>query len=228
MQLQINNHPYQPRRLNILDLARKNYKEVWDLQLELHKNRFENRIPDTLILVEHNPVITLGKSGQQNNILISEEELQKKGIEVYRVERGGDATFHGPGQLVGYPIFNIKQGFAGIRPFIEKIEEVIIRVLHDFGISAKKYEKTIGVWTNYGKICSIGIAVRSWISFHGFALNVNTELGYFNLIHPCGFSELKITSMAEILKTPVDFQRVKNKIINQFASQFKKETIKYA
>ena len=224
MQQKINNHPYQTRRLDILDLGRKNYKEVWDIQLELHKNRVENRIPDTLILVEHNPVITLGKSGLQNNILISEEELQKKGIEFYQVERGGDATFHGPGQLVGYPIFNIKQGLAGIRPFIEKIEEVIIRVLHDFRISAKKHEKMIGVWTDEGKICSIGIAVRRWVSFHGFALNVNTDLSYFDLIYPCGYKEIKIVSMKKILNNEISMDMVKERVIKNFCILFQKKS----
>jgi lipoate-protein ligase B len=202
--------------LRILDLGLRDYKEVWSLQKELHSKRVINNIPDTLILVEHNPVITLGKSGRQENIKIPLKLLKEKGIEFYHIERGGDVTFHGPGQLVGYPIFNIKMGLAGIKPFIEKIEEIIIATLNEFGITANKREKMIGVWVGDKKICSIGIAVKQWVSFHGFALNVNNDLGYFDLINPCGFKDIKMTSMQEILKNPVDMEGLKEVVINKF------------
>ncbi len=226
MQPKRNNQFYNAAQLNILDLGTKDYKEVWKLQLNLHNSRVKGLIPDTLILVEHNPVITIGKSGARENLLVSTQELENMGIEFYRVERGGDATFHGPGQIVGYPVFDIKNGLAGIRPFIERIEGVIIRVLEDFGISAKRREKMIGVWTDYGKICSIGIAVRRWVSFHGFALNVNTDLKYFGYINPCGFRQLRMTSMAEILKERVDLSRVKQSIADHFVGLFKKSGFK--
>uniref|UniRef100_A0A7V1EI18 Octanoyltransferase n=1 Tax=candidate division WOR-3 bacterium TaxID=2052148 RepID=A0A7V1EI18_UNCW3 len=206
--------------LKILNLGLRNYKEVWDLQKELHSKRVAEEIPDTLILVEHNPVVTLGKSGKDENIKVSSKFLQEKGIELYHIERGGDVTFHGPGQLVGYPVFNIKKGLAGIKPFIEKIEDAIISTLGDFKISAEKKEKMIGVWVGEKKICSIGVAIKRWVSFHGFALNVNNDLKYFDLINPCGFKDIKMTSMQEILNYMVEMARVKKAVIKNFAVIF--------
>jgi len=206
--------------LKVLDLGVRNYKEIWDLQKELHSKRVAEEIPDTLILVEHNPVVTLGRSGKDENIKVPSKYLKEKGIELYHIERGGDVTFHGPGQLVGYPVFNIKKGLAGIKPFIEKIEDVIIATLGDFKISAGKKEKMIGVWVGEKKICSIGVAIKQWVSFHGFALNVNNDLEYFDLINPCGFKEIKMTSMQEILKYMVEMDGVKKAIIKNFIGIF--------
>lgn len=211
--------------LKILDLGLRNYKEVWDLQKELHTKRVMEEIPDTLILVEHNPVVTIGKSGKNENIKVPVKFLKENGIELYHIERGGDVTFHGPGQLVGYPVFNIKKGLAGIRPFIEKIEDAIITTLGDFKISAGKKEKMIGVWVGEKKICSIGVAIKHWVSFHGFALNVNTDLKYFDFINPCGFKEIKMTSMQEILKNMIEMDDVKKVIIKNFVAVFGFNTI---
>lgn len=206
--------------MQVVDLGQQDYYQVWNMQKALHAKRADGTITDTLLLVEHNPVITLGKSGKSDNILIPETLLKEKGVDFYRIERGGDATYHGPGQLVGYPIFNIKERLAGIRSFIEKIEEVIIATLDRFSIKADKKEKMIGVWVGSGKICSIGIAVKKWVSFHGFALNVNTDLQYFDLIHPCGFKNIKMTSMAEILKKNVSMNAVKDRVIEEFSVVF--------
>ncbi|MEO0205184.1 MAG: lipoyl(octanoyl) transferase LipB [candidate division WOR-3 bacterium] len=210
--------------MNVLDLGRKSYKEVWDIQKDIHQKRVNNEIPDTLILVEHDPVVTLGKSGNKGNIKIPIQLLEEKGIDFFQIERGGDVTFHGPGQIVGYPIFNIKQGLAGIKPFIEKLEDVIIETLKDFDIGAQKREKMIGVWVEEKKICSIGIAVKRWVSFHGFALNVNTDLRYFDLINPCGFKDVKMTSMQEILKRQIGMEEVKIAIIRTFIRIFQKNS----
>ncbi len=206
--------------MQVVDLGQQDYYQVWNMQKALHAKRVDGAIVDTLLLVEHNPVITLGKSGKSDNILIPETLLKEKGVDFYQIERGGDATYHGPGQLVGYPIFNIKERLAGIRSFIEKIEEVIIATLDRFSIKADKKEKMIGVWVGSGKICSIGIAVKKWVSFHGFALNVNTDLQYFDLIHPCGFKNIKMTSMAEILKKNVSMNAVKDRVIEGFSVVF--------
>lgn len=206
--------------INFIDLGRRGYQETWDLQRTLHQQRVENHIPDTLLLVEHEPVITMGKSGKEANLLLPIKLLQDRGIEFYHIERGGDVTFHGPGQVVGYPIFNIRQGLTGIKPFIERLQNIIIHVLRDFGITAGQREKLIGVWTDQGKICSIGIAVKHWVSFHGFALNVNTDLQYFKLINPCGLAGVKITSMREILNREVDLAAVKEQIKNHFQEHF--------
>ncbi|MGQ9816555.1 MAG: lipoyl(octanoyl) transferase LipB [bacterium] len=210
------------KMINTLDLGKRDYKEVWDMQRELHLKRVNGQIPNTLILVEHNPVVTIGRSGKSENIKMPIQLLKEKGIDFYHIERGGDVTFHGPGQLVGYPIFNIKEGLIGIRRFIEMIEDAIIGVLADFAIKAEKREGLIGVWTERGKICSIGIAVKRWVSFHGFALNVNTDLRYFDLINPCGFKDIKMVSMQEILGHEIAMSEVKKKTIRNFHSIFLK------
>ena len=204
----------------ILDLGRKDYKEVWDLQKKIHERRVEEKIPDTMILVEHNPVITMGRAGKQSNVLWPLDLLKERGVQYYEIERGGDVTYHGPGQLIGYPIFNVRDGFAGIKPFINAIEKAIIAMLADFAITGMKNEKMIGVWTEEGKICSIGIAVRRWVSFHGFALNVNTDLGYFDLIVPCGLKNVEMTSMQQILGKEVSLDGVRKSIIMNFGRIF--------
>jgi len=206
--------------MNVIDLGQRDYKEVWDIQKLLHQKRLGGEIADTLLLVEHNPVITMGKSGKDDNILIPGSLLKKKGVDFYRIERGGDVTYHGPGQLVGYPIFNIKERLVGIKLFIERVEDAIIATLAHFGIKGEKKEKMIGVWTETGKICSIGVAIKRWVSFHGFALNVNTDLNYFDLIHPCGLKNIKMTSIAEILKKEISMDTVKNATMNKFGVVF--------
>ncbi|MCK4249851.1 lipoyl(octanoyl) transferase LipB [candidate division WOR-3 bacterium] len=209
--------------MNVIDLGQKDYKEVWDLQKIIHQKRVEKEIADTLLLVEHNPVITMGKSGKQNNLLIPFKLLEEKGIAYYQIERGGDVTYHGLGQVVGYPIINIKEGLIGIRPFIERLENVIIATLARFGIKGEKKEKMIGVWTETGKICSIGVAVKRWVSFHGFAFNVNTNLKHFDLIVPCGLKNVTMTSMQKILNKEISLDRVKKSIIKNFGVIFKKK-----
>ena len=206
--------------MNVVDLGQRDYGEVWDIQKILHEKRLDGEIADTLLLVEHNPVITMGKSGKDDNILISDSLLKEKGIHLYRIERGGDVTYHGPGQLVGYPIFNIKERLVGIKLFIERIEDAIIATLAEFRIKGEKKEKMIGVWTETGKICSIGVAIKRWVSFHGFALNVNTDLKYFDLIHPCGFKNIKMTSIAEILEKKISMDSVKNATMIKFGVVF--------
>jgi len=208
--------------MNVVDLGTKDYKLVWDMQKVIHEKRIRNEVDDTLLLVEHEPVITMGRSGNAQHLLLSQELLRKRGVAYYEIERGGDITFHGPGQLVGYPILNIKHGLAGIRPYIERLEEVIIAVLADFGILATTKDKMIGVWTESGKICSIGVAVKRWVSFHGFALNVNTDLSFFDLIVPCGIKNVTMTSMKEIVHTDIAMHDVKEKVKAHFSALFGK------
>jgi len=210
-------------KLYILDLGRMGYRKAWDLQKAIHQKRVDDKIPDTLILVEHDPVVTMGKSGKEKNLLIPLQMLKDKGVDFFNIERGGDVTYHGPGQLVGYPIFNIRKGLAGIKPFISRIEDAIVLTLKDFGIPAQKKEKLIGVWTETGKICSIGVAVQRWVSFHGFALNVNTDLNFFNFIVPCGLAGVNMTSMKEILKKETGLEEVKNGIQKRFGVIFGKD-----
>ena len=211
--------------MNVVDLGQKDYKEVWDIQKLIHEKRVQDKLCNTLLLVEHNPVITMGKSGKNTNLLLSPRMLEQKRIAYYEIERGGDVTFHGPGQLVGYPIFNVKKGLAGIRPFVNKMEHAIIQTLAKFGISGEKREKMIGVWAEEKKICSIGIAVKRWVSFHGFALNVNTNLDHFDLIVPCGLKNVTMTSMQEIIQGEVSMDKVKHSIIDSFNSVFEEVPI---
>lgn len=209
--------------MQVLDIGTRGYKEVWDLQKIIQVKRVEEKIPNTLILVEHHPVITMGKSGNQSNVLFPIDFLKEKGVQYYEIERGGDVTYHGPGQLVGYPIFNVKDGLAGIKPFINGIEEAIIATLLDFGIKGYQKEKMIGVWTQKGKVCSIGVAVKRWVSFHGFALNVNTDLTYFDMIVPCGLKNVEVTSMQQMLGNKVSMDEVKRSVVRRFGEIFEQE-----
>lgn len=211
-------------KIYILDLGRMGYREAWDLQKAVHQKRVDDKIPDTLILVEHDPVVTMGKSGKDQNLLLPVEQLKARGVDFFNIERGGDVTYHGPGQLVGYPIFNIRQGLAGIKPFIGRIEDAIVLTLGEFGVNARKKEKMIGVWTDAGKICSIGVAVQRWVSFHGFALNVSTDLNFFNFIVPCGLAGVKMTSVKDILKKEIGLDEVKISIRKSFGALFGKES----
>jgi lipoate-protein ligase B len=206
--------------MNIVDLGNRDYKEVWEIQKKLHQQRIADRIQDTLMLVEHEHVLTLGKSGKKENVLIPPRTLEARGIQYYEIERGGDITYHGPGQLVGYPIMNIKHGLAGIRPYIEHLEMIIIKTLKEFGITGLHRDGMVGVWTTAGKICSIGVAVKRWVSFHGFALNISTDLSYFNLINPCGMSQVTMTSMQQILQKEVLVADVKQCVLDHFGRVF--------
>ncbi|MEO0276405.1 MAG: lipoyl(octanoyl) transferase LipB [candidate division WOR-3 bacterium] len=199
-----------------LDIGFSNYKEVWDLQKNLHEKRVKGEIPDIIIFTEHNHVYTLGKRGEEKNFKISPSFLKQMGIEIFRVERGGDVTYHGPGQIVGYLIFYID---IGIKKFVNNIEESIIKMLKEYGINGEKNEKNPGVWVNDEKICSIGIAVKKFVSFHGFALNVNTDLRYFDYIFPCGLQK-KVTSMEKIIGKKINMEEVKNKLKSCLESIF--------
>jgi lipoate-protein ligase B len=209
--------------MNFVDLGDKDYQTVWDLQKTLHEKRVKGTLTNTVLLVEHGHVITMGKSGKAKNVLVSRKMLERKGIAYYEIERGGDVTYHGPGQLVGYPIFNIKEGLVGIKPYIEKLQNVIIDGLAEFGIKGETKEKMIGIWACGGKICSIGVAVKRWVTFHGFALNVNTDLTYFDLVVPCGLNNIKMISMQKILNKLVSMDLVKNAVKKSFGRIFKQE-----
>jgi lipoate-protein ligase B len=206
--------------LSIIDLGFSDYLITLGKQRELWQKRMVDQIPDTLMLVEHEPVFTIGKHGNLTNLLIPQEVLKLKKIHIHRIERGGDITFHGPGQLVGYPIFKLSQPVIGIKNFVYQIEEILCRVLDKFGISAATNHPKIGVWVNDEKIASIGIAVKNRVSFHGFALNVFTDMSYFNYINPCGMTNIKMTSMEKILSKSIPIQSVKKVIIQEFRYQY--------
>ncbi len=203
---------------NLLDLGLREYGEVWSLQRKLVELRAKKAIPDTLILVEHPHVFTVGKA------VTGKPPAKIDGVPVLRIERGGQWTYHGPGQLVGYPILDLDARRRDIHGFLRNIEETMIRALAKFGISGERQEQT-GVWVRKKKIGSIGAAIRNWVSFHGFALNVNTDLNYFQLISPCGFPGSTMTSMKALLGREMDFPLVKNEVLKNFEEVFELQLV---
>jgi lipoyl(octanoyl) transferase len=219
------------------DLGKMNYKEAWDYQENLLKRNLEAKskkngdtvIPTNnyLLLVEHPPVYTLGKSGKMDHILISEEERNARGIQFFHTNRGGDITFHGPEQIVGYPILDLENFYTDIGRYLRELEEVIILTLKDFGITGERSTGETGVWIDSfikgkeRKICAMGVRCSRWITMHGFALNVNTDLGYFDHIIPCGIQNKQVTSMKAELGHAIELSSVKEKILQNFEKVFK-------
>jgi lipoate-protein ligase B len=203
----------------LLSLGRVEYGRALELQRGLWSLRVEDVIPNTLVLLEHEPVITLGRSAKTSNLLVSEAELARRGVTLHRIERGGDVTFHGPGQLVGYPVFKLQTGIAGVRWFVERLEAALVAALSALGVKAGLRPGHIGVWCEERKIASIGIAVKRRVTFHGFALNVAVDLGFFKFMNPCGMPEVVMTSVsAEAGVT--DDERVRSAVIAGFERVF--------
>jgi len=199
------------RELWVVDLGRRAYAEVLELQRDAARARIDGSLAqDTLLLVEHHPVVTLGRSSKDAHLLADKAALAARGVELFEVERGGDVTFHGPGQLVGYPIVDLKRHKQDLHWYLRQVEEILIRALATLGIPAERVPKYTGVWTKGRKIASIGVHARDWVTWHGFALNVSTELSYFDLIVPCGIPEVQMTSVERELGRPVDMASVAN------------------
>lgn len=215
------------------DLGEIRYKEAWDYQEVLFKESLDakrnNETPHNYVLFcEHNPVFTLGKSGSESNLLMNQEFLAQKGIEFFKINRGGDITFHGPGQIVGYPILDLEQFDLGVKQYIEALEEVIIRTLSDYGVKTERLDGATGVWLDTDKasarkICAIGVKASRYVSMHGFAFNVNTDLNYYSFINPCGITDKSVTSMEQELGKKVDLEEVKGKILHYFKEVFDME-----
>jgi lipoyl(octanoyl) transferase len=212
------------------DLGLKDYKEVWDFQEELFAKTIKAKREDkptnnALIFCEHPHVFTLGKSGSDKNLLVTEQWLSMAGATFYKINRGGDITYHGPGQTVGYPILDLEQFGMGIHHYIFALEEVIIRTLKDFDIISERLEGSTGVWIDTGnparvrKICAIGVRASRYVTMHGFALNVTSDLNYFQKIIPCGIPDKKVTSM-ELELGEVAIQKVNNSILHNFKEVF--------
>ena len=225
------------KQVIIKDLGNKDYKETWDYQEllfeEIVAQKTNNKangtnLPTTnyFLFVEHPHVYTLGKSGHIENLLIDEEGLKNKGATFYKINRGGDITYHGPGQIVGYPILDLENFFTDIHKYLRSLEEVIIRTLSDYGLKGERSEGETGVWLDVGtpfarKICAMGVRCSRWVTMHGFALNVNTDLGYFDNIIPCGIRGKAVTSLnVELAKDKVDTQEVKQRILTHFKEIF--------
>jgi len=211
----------------VLNLGLVGFEKAYDLQKKLHKLRREGRIDDFLILLEHKPVVTIGRKGGRDNILVSEEFLQSKEIRVFEVDRGGDVTLHCPGQLVGYPILDLKFHGKNIHRYLRNLEEVIVRLLRFYGVESRRVEKDTGVWVGEKKVASIGIGVRGWVTFHGFAININSDLSYFSFIRPCGFEGGTVTSLGEILGREVEPAGVRHHLIECFGEVFNLQLEEY-
>lgn len=199
----------------LLDLGFRDYKEVWALQKQLLDHRAAQKLPDILILVEHPHVITLGRK-------MKPEEFSFEGLPVYHVERGGYATYHGPGQLVGYPIVSLQENDLDVHGYVRNLEELLIRAVSDFKIAAERREGYPGVWVSNRKLASIGIALNRWTTYHGFALNVNTDLSFFESIQPCGMDSSVMTSMKQLAGKEFDMGEIKDKVKTSFEEVFKK------
>jgi lipoate-protein ligase B len=203
----------------LLDLGVRPYREVWELQHALHAAVREGREPETWIFVEHTPTITLGRTAKRENVLLSDGVLAARGIDVVPIERGGDVTYHGPGQLVVYPIRKLER-FREIVPLVRALEGAVIDTVAEFGIVAERWKEHAGVWVGRDQICAIGLAVQKMTSLHGIALNVSTSLDYDRLINPCGLTDRGITSIAARAGRPVGIDDVKPVLAAQLARAF--------
>ena len=214
--------------IHVVQLGTVEYRTALRLQTALVELRKQGRVEDVLLLLEHPPVITLGRNAQRKNLLHPEPELDRRGVEVFECDRGGDVTFHGPGQLVGYPVFDLRAFTPklGAVAFVRKLEEVLIRTCEEFGISTQRIPGLTGVWAGDvpAKIAAIGVHISRAVTSHGFALNVSTDLDYFGLIVPCGIADKPVTSMAKVLGRVPDLRQVAAVAARQFGEVFGAET----
>jgi lipoate-protein ligase B len=211
------------RKGYIIDLGLVDYERAWDLQHQLWSKRAEEELPDLLLILEHSHVITLGRRGNRSHLIASPEVLEEMKIPLFHVERGGDVTYHGPGQIVVYPILDLKEYGYRLLRYIGQLEEVILRVLKDFGIEGRRDPLNRGVWVNGEKIASVGVAIKRWVSFHGFSLNYETNLKYFDLINPCGLEGKKMTTMAKILGIEISREQLVERIGFHFKQVFQRD-----
>lgn len=204
------------------------YGKALEIQLDLLERRKRGEIEDTLLLLEHPPTFTIGRRGNMGNLLAAEEYLAKEGISLEVISRGGDITFHGPGQLVGYPIMDLNNMGGDVHKYLRGLEEVIIEALQSYDIEARRIEGVTGVWVKWHKIASIGVGVKRWITYHGFALNVNTELSYFDKIVPCGIADVQMTSVQRWLaqREELDMADVEEAVISAFSKVFNRRHTK--
>ena len=203
-------------KVNTMNLGKRSYEEVWNLQKKMQIKRMAGEIDDLLILVEHDPVYTLGKNADVNHLLQSRDRT----IEVFNVERGGDITFHGPGQLVGYPIIDLANYKKSVSWYMHSLEQLTIEVLSEFEISAKRVKGLTGVWVGDKKIAAQGVRLTRWITMHGFSINVNTDLSYYNGIIPCGIFDRGVTSMEELLGSTQKMEKIRTLVIDKFNQIF--------
>lgn len=211
------NHP-----IIIKDLGHLSYSETWEIQKSFFKDRMDGKTPDTLLLVEHDPVYTLGKNANEDNIL----EVRPDSAEVIQVDRGGDVTWHGPGQIVGYPILDLRLYKLNVKSYVNALENVLIQSLSKLEIVACRKAKYPGVWVGDEKIAALGVKISRWITMHGFALNVHPDLSYYSGMIPCGITQFGVTSVENVLKKKVDMQTVKEIVIDETNRRFSSLKVK--
>jgi len=205
------------RRLDVQRLGRICYAEGLELQAKLVADRQAGTVPDTLLLLEHDPVFTLGRNARRDNVLLSEETLRERGFDVFESGRGGDVTYHGPGQVVGYPILDLSPDRRDVHRYVRDLEEVMIRCCADYGIEAGRVEGLTGAWVGDEKIGAIGVRLSRWVTSHGFALNVGTDLSAFDLIVPCGIRDRGVASLERLLGRPVALDEVMDRLVVHFS-----------
>ena len=206
----------QTDQILVQNIGRKSYKAVWDLQKEMQQQRINGNIEDTLILVEHDPVYTLGKNANEDHLLQSRDES----VDVFNIERGGDITFHGPGQLVFYPILDLSNYKKSVSWYMRTLEQVLIDTLIEFKITAQQNDGLTGVWVGDEKIAALGVRISRWVTMHGFALNVNPDLSFYDGIIPCGIFNHGVTSMEQLLGETQNSDNVRNMVIEKFNKYF--------
>jgi len=211
---------YISKKLIYSDLGLIDYAKAWNLQKEVFDKRVSGNTDDTFFMLEHPNTYTLGKTADKNNLISNKDYLEKEGISVFEIDRGGDITYHGPGQIVGYPIIDLKNWKQDTHLYLRNIEETIIKVCNYYGLNAGRKEKYTGVWIGERKICAIGVKISRWVTMHGFAFNINTNLNLFNGIIPCGIKDKEVTSLERELGKRFDINEVKDKILEVFINQF--------
>jgi len=212
-----------PRPLTVRQLGRVTYAEGLEMQAQLVARRQAGEVPDTLLLLEHEPVFTLGRNARRENVLLSEEALRERGFAVFDTGRGGDVTYHGPGQVVGYPILDLSPDRRDVHRYVRDLEEVMIRTCADYGIPAGRVAGLTGTWVGQEKIGAIGVRIARWVTSHGFAFNVSTDLSPFGLIVPCGIQGRGVTSLGRLLGRPVPLGEVMDRLTGHLAAVFQRE-----
>lgn len=208
------------RNLLYIDLGLIDYSEAWELQKKIHQKRVEKRIDDVLLLLEHPHTYTLGKTAHKEHLIGSDEYLKEKNISVFEIDRGGDITYHGPGQIVGYPVICLSDWKEDSHKYLRALEQVIIDVLAEFEIAAGRNEKYTGVWIDERKIAAIGIKISRWVTMHGFAFNIKPDLSLFKGIVPCGISDKDVTSLYQEVKKEISIQNLKTTLLEKFVFVF--------
>ncbi|MBN2338402.1 MAG: lipoyl(octanoyl) transferase LipB [Acidobacteria bacterium] len=201
-------------------LGRVPFSEALDLQMRICELKKRGNAPDVLLLLEHPPTITLGRSALREHLLVDEAALMRRGIELHHIDRGGDITYHGPGQLVGYPLLLLENGERDVRGYMRSLEQSLIDLLGGYGVDAGREDGYTGVWTPGGKVAAMGVHISRWVTSHGFALNVNTDLSYYDLIVPCGIRGKSVTSMRALLCRPLEMEEVASRYLPVFGTVF--------